>query len=42
MNKKNKFNLMLDLFSPWTWIKGDACKKCERDGTKCDNNCNTE
>ena len=35
------FNLHLDLFSPWSWIKASECKICKRDGEDCANDCST-
>lgn len=39
--KKDKFELALDLLSPYTWVKSDSCKNCkDRKGEyTCDDDC---
>lgn len=39
--KKDKFELALDLLSPYTWVKSDSCKNCkDRNGEySCDDDC---
>lgn len=30
--KSSKFNLAIDLMSPWTWVKDNSCKFYNREG----------
>ena len=40
-NDTKSLDLMIDLFSPWSWIKSRECKTCKRDGENCQDNCST-